>query len=98
MAATNAEEVFEPLCRRVGRTVVKCPRCAKDLQLKTLTYRHRCRNSFSIEQRLAAIQQRQLEEDAARTTQQRPSAIQQQLPPRKTPAELIAASLSRRGA
>jgi hypothetical protein len=91
MAATNTEEVFEPLCRRVGRTVVNCPRCAKELQLKTLTYRHRCRNSFSIEQRLAAIKHRQLEEDAARTAQQ-------QRPERKTPAELIAASLSRRGA
>jgi hypothetical protein len=50
-------------CRQLEKTAVACPTCGKQLQLKSLMYSHRCRQSFRIEDRLAAVQRRQ-EEDA----------------------------------
>jgi hypothetical protein len=49
-------------CRQLERTAVSCPTCGKQLQLKSLTYSHRCRQSFHLEDRLAAVQSRQAEE------------------------------------
>jgi hypothetical protein len=50
-------------CRQLEKTAVSCPTCGKQLQLKSLTYSHRCRQSFRIEDRLAAVQRRQEEEE-----------------------------------
>jgi hypothetical protein len=50
-------------CRQLERSTVSCPTCGKQLQLKSLTYSHRCRQSFHLEDRLAAVQRKQ-EEDA----------------------------------
>jgi hypothetical protein len=49
-------------CRQLEKTAVACPTCGKQLQLKSLTSSHRCRQSFRIEDRLAAVQRRQEEE------------------------------------
>jgi hypothetical protein len=49
-------------CRHLERTTVACPTCGKQLQLKTLLYSHQCRQSFHLEDRLAAVQRRHEEE------------------------------------
>jgi hypothetical protein len=49
-------------CRQLERAAVACPTCGKQLQLKSLLYSHQCRQSFRIEDRLAAVQRRHEEE------------------------------------
>ena len=49
-------------CRQLERTTVACPTCGKQLQLKSLTYSHQCRQSFHLEDRLADVQRRHAEE------------------------------------
>lgn len=58
-------------CRRLERSAVACPTCGKEVQLKTLTYSHRCRQSFHLEDRLVAIQRRQAEEASRREEEER---------------------------
>jgi hypothetical protein len=49
-------------CRQLERSTVACPTCGKQLQLKSLTYSHRCRQSFHLEDRLADVQRRHADE------------------------------------
>jgi hypothetical protein len=53
-------------CRQLERTAVSCPTCGKRLQLKALTYSHHCRQSFHLEDRLAAVRRRQEEVERRR--------------------------------
>jgi hypothetical protein len=57
----NYTLAMDPPCRQLERTTVTCPTCGKQLQLKSLTYSHTCRQSFHLEDRLAAVQHRQAE-------------------------------------
>lgn len=38
--ASNSAHAAEPVCRRVERERVECPRCTKALSIKTLMYKH----------------------------------------------------------
>ena len=49
-------------CRQLERSAVSCPTCGKQLQLKSLIYSHKCRQSFRLEDRVAAVQQRHADE------------------------------------
>ena len=88
--------VSEPPCRRLERSTVECPTCGREMQLRTLTYSHRCQQSFRLEDRLARIAQRQQEQRQLQEQQERQGHLQQERR-RPTAADLIAASLARSG-
>jgi hypothetical protein len=58
-------------CRQLEKTAVACPTCGKQLQLKSLLYSHMCRQSFHLEDRLAAVQRRHAEEARKREIEAR---------------------------
>ena len=48
---TLASEEYLPPCREANFFIAPCPRCGRQLRLKTLRYSHVCGRSFNIEQR-----------------------------------------------
>ena len=56
--------------------MVACPRCGRQLQLKTLRYSHVCHRTFNVEER--ALEQQQAAEAAARARMARLEHPQEQ--------------------
>ena len=49
----DSEEEYLPPCREANLFVAPCPRCGRQLKLKTLRYSHVCGRTFNVEQRAA---------------------------------------------
>ena len=67
---------IEAPCREAARYIVACPRCGRQLQLKTLRYSHVCNRTFNVEER--AMEQKQAAEAAARARMARLEHPQEQ--------------------
>ncbi len=50
-AGTPDDDEYLPPCRQAGFCIAPCPRCGRELTLKTLHYTHACGRSFDPVQR-----------------------------------------------
>ena len=50
-ADTPTDTPALPPCRQAEVFIIKCPRCYREMRLKTLTYTHKCGRSFDPVQR-----------------------------------------------
>ena len=67
----SESEANEPPCRGIERTAVKCPTCGKGpIQLKTLTYTHRCAQSFDVQERIERVKRKQEHLDRPRANKE----------------------------
>ena len=55
-AGTPDDNEYLPPCRQAGFFIAPCPRCGRELTLKTLRYTHVCGRSFDPEQRAHELQ------------------------------------------
>ena len=55
-AGTPDDNEYLPPCRQAGFCLAPCPRCGRELTLKTLRYTHVCGRSFDPEQRAHELQ------------------------------------------
>ena len=55
-AETPDDNEYLPPCRQAGFFIAPCPRCGRELTLKTLRYTHVCGRSFDPEQRARELQ------------------------------------------
>ena len=68
----SESEANEPPCRGIERTAVRCPTCGKGpIQLKTLTYTHRCAQSFDVQERIERVKKKQESLDRPRANQEK---------------------------
>ena len=72
----SAGEVYEAPCREAARCVVACPRCGRQLQLKTLRYSHVCNRTFNVAER--AVEQQKAAEMAAHARMSRVEQTREQ--------------------
>ncbi len=50
-AGTPDDNEYLPPCRQAEVAITACPRCGREMRLKTLRYKHKCGRSFDPRQR-----------------------------------------------
>ena len=73
-AETPDDNEYLPPCRQAGFFIAPCPRCGRELTLKTLRYTHICGRSFDPEQRARELQAAAEKASNARTASWEQSA------------------------